>query len=111
LQLADEIATKLKKFVQDPVVGVTVIAIHSKVIYILGEGQKSGPIDMTPNMTLLQAIGSAGGLGQFANKKKIYILRDVNGTTQKIPVHYKEALAGNRAFDLPLKAGDTIVIP
>jgi len=111
LHLADQITAKLKKYVQDPNVSVVVAAIHSKVIYMIGEVGKTGPLEMTPNMTVLQAISSASGLSEFANKKKIYILRDIGGKRQKIPVHYKEALAGNRAFDLPLQPGDTVVIP
>lgn len=111
LHLADQIATKLKKYIQDPNVSVVVSQIHSKVVYLLGEVARTGPVDMTPNMTLLEAISSAGGLTEFANKKKIYILRDEAGSRQKIQAHYKEALQGNRAFDLLLKPGDTIVVP
>jgi len=111
LQLADQIATKLKKFVQDPNVSVVVSQIHSKVVYLMGEVGKKGPIEMTPGMTLLEAIGSAGGITEFANQKKIYILRDEAGKHEKIPVHYKEALKGNSALDLVLKPGDTIVVP
>jgi len=111
LHLADEIAAKLKKYFQDPNVSVVVSQIHSKLVYLLGEVARTGPVDMTPNMTLLEAITSAGGLTEFANKKKIYILRDEAGNRQKIQVHYKEALEGNRSFDLMLKPGDTIVVP
>jgi polysaccharide export outer membrane protein len=111
LHLADVIAVKLKKYIQDPNVSVVVTAIHSKLIYMIGQVNRTGPIDMTPDMTLLEALSSAGGLTDFANKKKIYILRDENGKRQRIPVHYKDALAGNRAFDLALKSGDTIVVP
>lgn len=110
-QLKEQIAEKLKKFVQAPNVSVVVSQIHSKNIYMMGEVGKKGPIEMTAGMTLLEAIGSAGGLTEFANKKKIYILRDVAGTRQKIPVNYKEALKGDRSLDLTLKAGDTIVVP
>ena len=111
LQLADQIATKLKKFVQDPNVSVVVSQIHSKVVYLMGEVGKKGPIEMTPGMTLLEAIGSAGGITEFANAKKIYILRDEAGKHEKIPVHYKEALKGASALDLVLKPGDTIIVP
>ena len=111
LQLADQIATKLKKFVQNPNVSVEISQIHSKVVYLLGEVAKKGPVDMTPGMTLLEAIASAGGLTDFANTKKIYILRNVAGDHQTIAVHYKEALKGNAALNLVLKAGDTIVVP
>jgi polysaccharide export outer membrane protein len=110
-QLADQVATKLKKFVQDPNVSVLISQIHSKVIYLLGEIAKRGPVDMTPGMTLLQAISSAGGLTDYANTKKMYSLRNEAGRHEKIPVHYKQALKGDSTLDLPLKPGDTIVAP
>ena len=111
LQLADQIASKLKKFVQDPNVSVVVSQIHSKIVYLLGEVGKKGPIEMTPGLTVLEAIGSAGGLTDYANAKKIYILRNDGGKNEKIPVKYKQALKGDRSLDLVLKSGDTIVVP
>lgn len=111
LHLGDQIGAKLKKYIQDPNVSVVVAQIHSKIVYLLGEITKTGPVEMTPGMTLLEAISSAGGVTEFANKNKIYILRDENGKRQRIPVHYKDALKGNRTFDLVLEAGDTIVVP
>lgn len=111
LQLSEQIATKLKKYIQDPNVSVVITQIHSKVVYLLGEVVKRGPVEMTPGMTLLEAIASAGGLTDFANAKKVYILRNEAGTQQKIPVNYKEALKGNTTLNVTLKPGDTIVIP
>jgi polysaccharide export outer membrane protein len=110
LDLAAQITVKLRKFLQDPLVEVTVVGIHSKNIYMMGEASRKGPIELTPGMTILQAIGAAG-LTDNANTKKIYILRDEGGVRKKIPVHYKDALKGNIQFDIPLKAGDTIVVP
>ena len=111
LQLADKIATDLKKYIQDPKVSVVLTGINSKKVYLLGEVGKRGPIEMTSGMTLLQAIGSAGGLTDNANAKKIYLLRVEAGKQQKIAVHYKEALRGDSTFNLVLKSGDTIVVP
>jgi polysaccharide export outer membrane protein len=111
LQLADQISTKLKKYIQDPNVSVVLTQINSKKVYLLGEVAKKGPMEMTPGMTLLEAIASAGGLTDYANTKKMYILRDGAGKHEKIPVHYKEALKGNSELNLILKSGDTIVVP
>ena len=111
LQLADEIGTKLKKYVQDPNVTVILNQMNSKRVFLIGEIGKTGPIEMTPGMTLLEAIATAGGLGQYANAKKIYILRNEAGTQQKIPVHYKQALKGDLSLNLILNPGDTIVVP
>ena len=110
-QLADQISGKLKKFIQDPNVTVVISQIHSKVVYMLGEIAKKGPIEMTPGMTLLEAISIAGGPTDYANTKKIYILRHDGGKQVKLPVHYKEALKGDSTCNLQLKTDDTIVVP
>ena len=111
LQLAAEITVKLKKFIQDPNVTVVLSQMNSKKVFLMGEIGRTGPLPMTPGMTLLEAIATAGGLGQYANAKKIYILRTEDGKQQKIPVQYKEALKGDASLNLPLKSGDTIVVP
>jgi polysaccharide export outer membrane protein len=111
LQLADEIAVKLKKYVQDPNVTVVLNQNNSKVVYLMGELAKPGPVFMTPGMTLLQAIATGGGLTPYANSKKIYILRNTGGKQEKIPVQYKQALKGDGSLNLTLNPGDTIVVP
>jgi polysaccharide export outer membrane protein len=111
VQLADEIAAKLKKYMQDPNVTVILNQINSKKVFLIGEIGKTGPIEMTPGMTLLEAIATGGGLSQYANAKKIYILRTEAGKQQKIPVQYKQALKGDLSLNLILNPGDTIVVP
>jgi polysaccharide export outer membrane protein len=111
LQLGGQIQAKLKSFIQDPLVTVEISQIHSKTVYLLGEVVKKGPIELTSGMTLLEAISSAGGLTDFANAKKIYVLRNELGKRSKILAHYKDALKGNSASNLILQSGDTIVVP
>jgi polysaccharide export outer membrane protein len=53
----------------------------------------------------------ASGTTDFANTKKMYILRNEGGKRSKIPVRYKEALKGNQSFNVLLKPDDTIVVP
>ena len=110
-QLADSITTKLKKFMSDPRVTVVVTAMNSQKIYILGEVLHPGTTILQPNMTVLQALATAG-FTQFANTKGIYLLRNDNGKQQKIAVHYRELIKGESvAQNLSLKPGDTIVVP
>ncbi|MGD0628251.1 MAG: polysaccharide biosynthesis/export family protein [Terracidiphilus sp.] len=111
VQLGDQITAKLRKFVQDPKVNVVLTQIHSKFIYMLGEIGKKGPIEMTPGMTLLQAVAVAGGISEYGNAKKMYILRDEDGKHLKLHVHYKEALKGDTTLNVLLKPGDTLVVP
>jgi polysaccharide export outer membrane protein len=111
LQLSEEITAGLKKYMQDPNVTVVLSQVNSKKIYLIGEVGKPGPVEMTPGMTFLQAIATAGGLTQFANSKRIYILRIDGGKERKIPMQYKRALKGDISLNLDLNPGDTIVVP
>ena len=111
MQLADEITTRLKKYLQDPSVTVLVLAVNSQRIYMMGEIGHVGPIALAAGMSPLQAIAAAGGLSPFANSKKIYILRGEAGKQQKIPFNYKQALKGDSTQDIKLQPGDTIVVP
>jgi polysaccharide export outer membrane protein len=110
MALSNDITQRLKKYIQDPVVTVSVLGVNSQRIFMVGEVNKVGPVMLTPGMTPLQAIVSAGGLSQFANSKRIYILRTVAGKQQKFPFNYKAALKGENT-GITLLPGDTIVVP
>lgn len=111
MQLATSITEKLKKFVADPRVTVVVTQINSQRIYVTGEVQHTGAIQLLPNMTVLQALANAG-FTQFANTKSIYVLRAENGRQQKIPVNYKRLVKGQAMEqNIILKPGDTIIVP
>jgi polysaccharide biosynthesis/export protein len=110
-QLANSITEKLKKFLADPRVTVVVTQINSKRIYLVGEVLHVGATPMLPNMTVLQALSSAG-LNQFANTKRIYVLRTENGKQQKLPVNYRKLVKGEQIEqNYLLQPGDTIVVP
>ncbi|MGA2423178.1 MAG: polysaccharide biosynthesis/export family protein [Terriglobales bacterium] len=109
-QLADSVTEKLRKYVADPRVTVVVTAINSKRIYLVGEVLHTGAVSMLPNMTVMQALSSAG-LNQFANTKRIYVLRNENGKQVKLPVNYRKLVKGNVEQNYVLQPGDTIVVP
>jgi len=111
MQLAVSITEKLKKYVADPRVTVTVTQMNSQRVYVTGEVSHSGPMPLTPDMTVLQALSSAG-FSQFANTKGIYVLRNESGAQKKYPVNYKKLIKGeDSASNILLKPGDTIVVP
>ncbi len=109
-QLADSVTEKLRKYIADPRVTVVVTAINSKRIYLVGEVSHVGATTMLPNMTVLQALSSAG-INQFAKTKGIYVLRTENGKQQKLPVNYRKLIKGDVQQNYVLQPGDTIVVP
>lgn len=110
-QLAASVTEKLRKYIADPRVTVVVTAINSKRIFLVGEVLHPGATSMLPNMTVLQALSSAG-LSQFANTKRIYVLRTENGKQRKLPVNYRQLVKGEQIDqNYLLQPGDTIVVP
>jgi len=110
-KLADSITQQLKKYLADPRVTVVVTGMNSQKIYVLGEVTHTGAMPLTPDMTVLQAIASAG-FTQFANTKGIYVLRTENGKQLKLPFNYKQVIKGEDIKqNIVLKPGDTIVVP
>jgi len=110
-QLGSQVTESLKKYLTEPQVTVIVTAINSRRFYILGEVGRPGAYPLLTNMTVLQALSSAG-FSQFANLKKIYVMRTENGKQVKYPFNYKEVVSGqNTQQNILLKPGDTIVVP
>jgi len=111
MQLAGSLRAKLIRFIDGPQVTVSVAQMNHQRIYVLGEVLRHGPIALTPNMTVLQVLATCG-LTQFANTKKIYVLRSVQGSQQRLPVNYKRLLKGQGMDqNITLKEGDTVVVP
>lgn len=110
MQLAGVIRDALTKYITTPQVTVTVSEINSRRVFVTGEVAKQGALPLLPGMTALQAMASAGGFTQFSKPTKIYILRTTDGKQEKIPFNYKEVVKG-KSPDIPLLAGDVIVVP
>lgn len=111
-QLKTQITEGLKKYVTDPIVTVIVTQINSQRVYITGEVTRPGAFPLLPGMTVLQALSSSGGFTQFANLRKIYMFRTVNGKQVDFPFDYRDVIHGKKLEEnVVLQAGDTIVVP
>jgi len=112
MQLANSLTESLKKFISSPQVTVIVKEINSRRVYVIGEVVRAGTFPLLPKMTVLQIVSSCGGFTQFANPKKIYVLRTKDGKQTKIPFNYKEVISGkNTGQNIELQPGDTVVVP
>ena len=110
-QLRDDITTKLKGYIDTPEVTVIVNA-SSRRIYTIGNVTTPGPYPLAANMTVLQALSTAGGFSEWADTKNIVIIRRSNGKESQHPFNYKEFIAGkNVGQNIVLQPNDTIVVP
>lgn len=111
-QLKDALVEKFSHYINSPVVSVFVKEIKSRKVYVMGSVKKEGPIPLIGPMTVLQALDEAGGLGEWANKKKIYVLRRVDGKQVKLPFNYSAVIKGQHLDqNINLIPDDTIIVP
>ena len=112
MQLKAEIEARLKDFVADPNVTVSVRSGASKRFYILGEVINTGEYPLVKNLTVLQAFAVAGGFTEWASKKEIILFRREGGKEEVIRIDYRDILRG-RDFsqNVFIRADDTIIVP
>ncbi|HKW88064.1 MAG TPA: polysaccharide biosynthesis/export family protein [Candidatus Acidoferrales bacterium] len=113
LGLQDLVTEKLKTYIESPQVTVIVKSPNSHDFNIVGEVARPGSYPLQQSMTVLDSIAAAGGFQTFAKKTKIYVLRPMPGGIRvRIPFNYKDVIMGrNLSQNIPLKPGDTIVVP
>jgi polysaccharide export outer membrane protein len=112
VELEKVLVEKLGKYIVGPAVTVIAKTVNSKKVYIVGAVRKEGPIPLIRPMTVLQALNEAGGVNDYAKKKKIYVLRSENGRQRKVPFDYLAVIRGERLEqNIALLPDDTIIVP
>ena len=111
-ELRKDIATKLSKYVPDPVVTVIVKQSLGNRIFVIGKVNKPGDYFAGRNIDVMQALTMAGGPTPYASVNKIKILRRVNGKMKAIPFKYSQVEEGeDLEQNIILQGGDVVVVP
>ncbi|MDH5738837.1 MAG: polysaccharide biosynthesis/export family protein [Nitrospira sp.] len=113
-QLAEEMTSKLKEYVQNPVVAVTVKEVNSSSIFLLGEVANPGKYPLKSKTTLLQGITIAGGFKETAARNQIVIFRFTEAAPgmKRFTASYDDIVLRSGISDnFELKPGDTLVVP
>ncbi len=109
-QLTQLIRDKLAAtyFTVPPEVTVQVARVNSKKYYVHGEVNRPGEFQLLGPTTVLDAFATTGGFHDFANTKKIYILRG----GKKLKFNYKEVSQGKKMEqNILIENGDHIFVP
>jgi len=111
-QIQDEIAEKLKAYIPEAVVTVSIVDIQGNRIYVIGQVNNPGTFVMNTPLNVVQALSLAQGMTPFAQVNDIIILRTTNGRQQVFEFQYNDI---NRGRDLEqnitLQSGDVVVVP
>jgi polysaccharide export outer membrane protein len=111
-QLRDRLIEASKQYFEDPSVTVVVKQMNSRKVFITGEVNKPGPYPLVGPTTVLQLISIAGGLRDYADSKKILIVRNENGRPMSYLFNYRDVVSRkNLRQNIELKPGDTVIVP
>ena len=107
-----EVAQRLRKYMPDPVVSVSVLKVTGYKIYVIGKVNKPGEFVSGRFVDVLQALAMAGGVTPFAAENDIRILRRVEGKEYVRNFRYAEVRKGRKLEqNIMLRSGDTVVVP
>ena len=111
-ELAAVLKSKLKRYIPNPVVTVSVLQAVSNKIYVVGKVNQPGEYQATHYMDVLQALSLAGGLTPYADSDEIKVIRRHGGKEQVFEFDYDKVISGRQLeMNILLEAGDTVVVP
>ena len=106
--LAARLTTQYAKTVRGAQVTVSVREIRSRTVFFLGGVVRPGPMQLTQELTVLQALSSVGGPIATADLESAFVLR---GQT-RMPVNLLMIMQkGDMSQNVTLQPGDTVVVP
>jgi polysaccharide export outer membrane protein len=115
--LRERISEEARRFFEDdPAVTVAVKAINSRKVFITGQVGRPGPYPIGDRLTVMQLISMAGGLGEYAKKKDIVIIREAGTKPGGKPLTFRFNYEDiqklrNLSSNIELKPGDTVIVP
>ncbi len=113
-QAAAAITRKLADgYLVKPEVTVSIEARLRKTVTVLGQAQRPGVFELPAHrqLTLVEAIGMAGGVTRISNSKKISLKRVTAGGGSSLEIVNLSNITNGKGTDIPLRDGDVITIP
>jgi polysaccharide export outer membrane protein len=110
-QLRKSLEEKYKDYTVDPFITIRIEAIASSEVFVVGQVSKPGAFPLNGNESLLQLLTRAGGLGIFANRSNVRILRRETDKVTEYIIDYDAILKGDFRQDVLLRPGDRIIVP
>jgi polysaccharide export outer membrane protein len=115
-EVSSRLGVKLKAFVVNPVVTVTLEERRPLRVSVLGEVARQGAYDLEPDSGVLQALATAGGITEYARRDGIFVLRhgywaDGNSSPVRIRFRYRDLTSGaTAAAAFRLRTGDVVIV-
>lgn len=111
-QVRQTLIGKISSYIPDAAATVMVKNIEGNRAYVVGKVSRPGPVTMSQQTNVMQALAMAGGTVQFAELKHIVILRGQGSAQSAIAFNYDQVQSGEGLEqNVVLQPGDVVVVP
>jgi len=110
LQLKENLIKRFRDFVDIPNVSVIVMEANSFKVFVSGQVRTPGVLRLRSETSILQVIPMVGGFTEWANEKKILVIRKEGGQEKRIIINHKRIVDGKDP-NFIVRSGDTIIVP
>jgi len=120
MQLRETLTKALIAYIPRPAVSVLVREIHSVKVAVIGQVKTPGRYELKDRATVLDVLAMAGGLNEYAARRRIVVLRQEPAGTRQIPFPYDKLTAKDRSKDVSkagtpqnfcVQPGDVVLVP
>lgn len=101
-------------YLKNPQITITVLEYTPRTVQVLGAVNQAGAVAFTPEqqMTIMEAIGRAGGQARIADMRKVRLTRQTaDGKTEIYTINLEDLMKGASTEKWPLLKGDVIFVP
>ncbi len=111
-EAATEIGKRLAAtgFIENPAVSVAVLETRTPTFAVTGEVRQPGSFDLLPGTTVLDGVALAGGLSEFANKERLFVIRKTK-ENQRVRFNFNRLTRSDgKGLRFTLEDGDVVVV-
>ena len=110
-QLAAAVQQAASKYIRDAAATVIVREIRSRKVFVIGEVNRPGTVQIGNQMTVLQVIAEAGGFLETAKKGDVVIVRKEASGERRFKFNYNDVVRGKKPEqNIIMVPGDIVLV-
>jgi len=110
-ELVAELESGFRAYYTDASVAVNVVEVTNRKVFVVGEVLSPSVLQITGEMRVLEALVRTGGINPNARTDNLLVVRAAEGSPEVFTVDVDRILSGDLAQNVPLQAGDIVVVP
>jgi len=112
MQIREKLEKLYAEYFKEPQILVTVTAYNSKKVFVYGEVGRRGSIPYTGTQTVVDVLGSIGGVGRRGASARVRVARGDPNDPEVYRVNLKKLLLeGDQTQNVLLSEDDVIYVP